>query len=45
MVSNSKYTKRRRQLKHAKLGKERKRLTRKNGSTPVFPLDPPEGAK
>lgn len=40
MASNAKKTKVRRNLKRHKQGKARKRILRREGSTPAFPLDP-----
>jgi hypothetical protein len=42
MVSDSIFTDRRRRLTKKKQGKARKRLLRAHGSTPKFPLDPPQ---
>ena len=42
MVSNSTFTKRRRQMKRHKKGQERKRQLRSKGSTPAFSVEPGE---
>jgi hypothetical protein len=42
MGSKSRVTKARRKLKRHKQGKARKRKLRRDGTTPSFPLDPPE---
>ena len=47
MPSNSSHTKRKRQQRRAKMGKERKRRMKIQGTTPFFPLErgserPPE---
>ncbi|MCO4743324.1 MAG: hypothetical protein KC912_00960 [Proteobacteria bacterium] len=42
MASNTKQTKFRRQLRRAKMGKDRKAALNANGTTPVFPVHTPE---
>jgi hypothetical protein len=42
MASNTQQTKFRRKLRKAKMGKERKRVVRSTGTTPVFPIHTPE---
>ena len=38
MASNTNQTKYRRKLRKAKMGKDRKRLARSQGTTPAFPI-------
>ncbi len=38
MVSDTAKTRTRRRLRRAKMGKKRKRVIEKNGSTPAFPI-------
>jgi len=45
MVSNAIKTRRKRQNKRHKKGKDRKRKLNREGSTPAFPLDPEKSAK
>ncbi len=42
MASNSKVTKKRRALRRARMGRDRKRRLEKNGSTASFPIHTPE---
>ena len=42
MASNTQQTKYRRKLRKEKAGRERKRAVRIHGTTPVFPIPPPE---
>lgn len=42
-MSDTTKTKRRRQIRKKNAGKDRKKALAKNGSTPAFPIVPPQG--
>ena len=42
MASNTQTTEYKRRLRKARMGKERRRALRNNGTTPVFPVHTPE---